>query len=121
MACAEAAESARSCVEGIVTARNVMEVTDQEPGSTTPSEMLPYPNISDQECTNSSRSDSTIQFSDTEDGGATLHVRTNSIASYASNESVHIDWEELDKNEEKTQRDKTYENVCCPLLSLEDV
>ena len=112
MACVDATVSAKFCVEETVTSQNVMAVTGQEPDSMTPSEMLPYAALSDHESTTSSRSESIVQFPDAAIDGATLHVRTNSIASYASNESAHIDWEELDKNEEKTQRDETSENVC---------
>ena len=112
MAYADAAESAKFCAEETVTLQNVMEVTGQRPGSIKPYEMLPYANLSDHECTPSSRSDSIIQFPDAGIDRATVHVRTNSIASYVSNESAHIDWEELDKNEEKTQRNETSENVC---------
>ena len=48
---------------------------------------------------------------DSEQGSNYLHIRTGSIDSYSSGESVHVDWEELDKNEKEEQKDECSDDV----------
>ena len=44
-------------------------------------------------------------------GSGIFHVRTGSIDSSSSGESVHVDWEILDKNEKQEQQDEGSDDV----------
>ena len=111
MAIADTEEPARVHFEEHSSCQKDVEAAAPEAGSPILCEYLEEAIQSERGSSVSSRRETLVEFPNIELENEMLHIRTNSVASYASSESVHVDWEELDKNEEQKQRDEGSDEV----------